>query len=117
MFVVMFVGSAHITPILRKLHWLTIPKRITFKVLTLTYKALNNLAPAYISELVNLYQPARNLRSSSMAMLNAPPSKTSTYGDRAFAVAAPKLWNTLPRKIREAESLDSFKSQLKTYLF
>lgn len=36
---------------------------------------------------------------------------------RAFAVAAPKLWNYLPLPVRQASSLSSFKSLLKTHLF
>ena len=41
----------------------------------------------------------------------------SMHGDRSFAVAGPSLWNDLPRSLREAESVDSFKRQLKTLLF
>ncbi len=37
----------HITPILQSLHWLPIKFRISYKILLLTYKALNGLAPAY----------------------------------------------------------------------
>lgn len=110
-------GSAHITPVLNKLHWLTVRKRIMFKILVITYKALNNLAPSYISELLHSYDPPRNLRSGTKGFLQIHRSKTSTYGDRAFAVSAPKLWNDLPGKIKQAESLDSFKVQLKTFLF
>ena len=40
-----------------------------------------------------------------------------TYGDRAFSVAGPKLWNQLPLSIRELSSVDNFKKSLKTYLF
>ena len=40
-----------------------------------------------------------------------------TRGDRAFAVAAPRLWNSLPLHIRAAQSLNVFKSLLKTHLF
>ena len=35
----------HITPVLRELHWLRIHDRIIFKILILTYKAVNNTAP------------------------------------------------------------------------
>ena len=35
----------HISPVLIKLHWLSIKFRIQFKVLLLVYKALNGLAP------------------------------------------------------------------------
>ena len=39
------------------------------------------------------------------------------YGDRSYAVAAPSLWNKLPRNIRQITELDSFKANLKTHLF
>jgi len=40
-----------------------------------------------------------------------------TFGSRAFAVAGPMFWNRLPPEIRANDSLQSFKSQLKTYYF
>ncbi len=39
----------HITPILQSLHWLPIKFRISYKILLLTYKTLNGLAPAYLT--------------------------------------------------------------------
>ena len=42
---------------------------------------------------------------------------TVSFGDRAFSVAAPKLWNSVPYEIRSSENLNQFKSKLKTYLF
>ena len=41
----------------------------------------------------------------------------STYGDRAFSAAAPRLWNQLPPEHRGVTSVDQFRTQLKTYLF
>jgi len=38
-------------------------------------------------------------------------------GDRAFSVAAPRLWNALPLTVRAAPTLASFKKLLKTHLF
>jgi len=38
----------HIAPILLELHWLPVKFRIHFKILLLTFKALNGMAPAYI---------------------------------------------------------------------
>ena len=57
------------TPILLNLHWLPIHYLIVFKILLITYKALNNLAPLYIRELLTPYVPARQLRSSSKIYL------------------------------------------------
>ena len=107
----------HITPLLRELHWLPVEHRITFKLLLITFKALNNLAPCYITNLLHLYTPNRLLRSSSKFLLQVPKSNLKTYGDRAFSVCAPKLWNCLPSYIRRRSSVSTFKSSLKTYLF
>ncbi len=46
----------HITPILQSLHWLPIKFRISYKILLLTYKALNDLAPAYLTNLLSRYK-------------------------------------------------------------
>ncbi len=106
----------HISPVLRRLHWLPVKHRITFKVLLLTYKALHGLAPCYITELLQRYIPTRTLRSGSKALLT-PVSSSTSYGARSFAVAAPALWNDIPLEIRNATSVESFKSMLKTHLF
>ena len=109
--------SEHITPVLINLHWLPVQQRIIFKLLLNTYKALKGLAPDYLSTLLTVYKPARSLRSSAAKNLSVPKSKTTTYGDRSFACAFPKLWNQLPQHIKLSETLKSFKSRLKTHLF
>ncbi len=43
----------HISPVLSTLHWLPIKHCIDFKMLLITYKALNGLAPQYLSELLS----------------------------------------------------------------
>ena len=108
---------ARATPILRELHWLPVESRIIFKILLLVYKSLNNLAPAYINSLLKNYKPSRNLRSVDQGLLAVPKSNQRTYGDRAFSVAAPKLWNPLPLDIRNSGSIALFKCKLKTFLF
>ena len=56
--------------------------------------------------------------SNNTLLLECPKMKTLvTYGDRAYSIAAPKLWNQLPLDIKLAKSVDCFKSQLKTHLF
>ena len=109
--------AAHIRPVLKELHWLPVEQRITFKVLLLTFKALNNLAPPYLSQLIVPYNPTRNLRSAGKHLLEVPNVRLKSYGDRAFSVAAPKRWNEIPLDIKLSRSVDVFKSRLKTYLF
>ena len=102
---------------MKQLHWLPVKYRIVFKISVITYKALSGFAPVYIVDLLERYTPARSLRSSNQLLLKVPSTNTVTYGDRAFSVAAPKLWNSVPYEIRSSESLNKFKSKLKTYLF
>ena len=110
-------SSEHITPVLRRLHWLPVRQRITYKILLLTYKALNGMAAKYIADLLQPYTPTRQLRSSSKNLLVTPKSKLKFYGDRSFQVAAPRLWNSLTDDIRLIQNLDVFKNKIKTLLF
>ena len=64
---------SHITPILRELHWLPVDSRIKYKLLLIVFKALNDLAPDYISCLIKPYIPSRPLRSSTKLLLSEPP--------------------------------------------
>ena len=59
----------HIKPVLKQLHWLPISQGIAYKILLLTYKALNGQAPGHITELLESYVPTRNLRSSFKKLL------------------------------------------------
>ena len=106
----------HITPILKSLHWLPVRYRIDFKILLMTYKALNGMAPKYICELL-VYRDARQSRSTSQNYLIVPKTRCVTFGDRAFSVYAPREWNKLPLSIRNATSVEAFKTQVKTHLF
>ncbi|KAJ8041810.1 hypothetical protein HOLleu_12718 [Holothuria leucospilota] len=106
----------HITPILRYLHWLPVWQRIDFKIMLLTWKALNGKAPVYHGELLKPYSTGRNLRSAGKNLLAIPRTSTAA-GNKAFSVAAPKLWNSVPLNICCCTSLPTFKDSLKTYLF
>jgi hypothetical protein len=90
-----------------------------FKILLITFKAIHDLAPDYIKDLINMKNSsAHNLRSDCRFLL-APPTFNSkkTTGDRTFVVAAPTLWNELPFDITRENNINSFKKWLKTHLF
>ena len=109
---------AHISPILKDLHWLPVEQRIKYKLLLLTYKCLTNQGPSYLSDLLDLYVPTRQLRSSSDSrLLRFPSYKLKTVGFRSFSRQAPILWNALPFSLRHSVSISSFKTALKTHLF
>ena len=52
--VVMHGKFCHITPVIRQLHCLPVSFRINFKILLLTFKAIHELAPSYVNDLVKL---------------------------------------------------------------
>ena len=108
----------HITPILRQLHWLPLRQRIEFKVAVLTFRSLHQLAPAYLTDYCQFLSDSgrRQLRSAT-AMTCIVPHTHNSFGDRSFAVAGPRLWNSLPAQLRLSDSLNTFRQNLKTYLF
>ena len=107
----------NITPHLKSLHWLPVHLRIEFKILLFTFKILNDLAPDYLCDLLTFKTTPHALRSESKKELDVPRTRTTSYGDRAFSVVAPKLWNKLPEELRSETEIKTFKTNLKTYLF
>ena len=110
-------SSAHITPVMYDLHWLPVAQRIKFKVLLMVFKCRNNMAPTYLQDLIRPQQHTRSLRSSNQNLLEIPFTRQNSFAQRAFGVAGPRLWNSLPSDIRDLSSLSLFKSKLKTVLF
>ena len=92
----------YITPILCSMHWLPVKFRIQYKIAMITFKAIRNLAPAYLSDLVTIKRGFHyNLRSSkSMTLFDLSAKYKRTLGERSFKAAAPKTWNSLPDNIR-----------------
>ena len=65
----------HATLLLIQLHWLPVSQHIIFKILLLTFEALNynGLAPMYRTELLDRsHVPPHPLRSSSRGLLKVP---------------------------------------------
>ena len=83
--------SDHVTPLLFQLHWLPVDQRIEFKVLLFTYKAMQGLAPQYLSDLLEPYSPLRSLRSAAKLLPNSLSFYLRTYGYKSFSVCAPRL--------------------------
>ena len=110
----------HITPVLYTLHWLPVKYRIEYKIALTVFKVLSDRAPEYLKDLIVLKRSPRVLRSTSdfnMPVLKVPRSKTKSYGDRRFSVAAPLIWNRLPAELRATSNLKDFKRDLKTFYF
>ena len=86
----------------------------------MTYKIVNGLAPVYLEGFVVASGGgARTMttRSGSDGRLAVVRHCTTTYGQRLFSYAAPRLWNTIPAYIRGSPTVSIFCSRLKTWFF
>ena len=110
------VKQTRSVPLLKSLHWLPVHYRIIFKICTVAYQALSSTQPAYLNSMLTPTRNSRQLRSTSSNPLYIPRVKTKA-GTRAFSVAAPTVWNSLPASVKSQGNIVSFRRHLKTYLF
>ena len=110
--------NAHVTPLLKSLHWLPVDQRIRYKLVLLTYKVKVSRTPDYLSKLKSEWTTftSMSLRSSSRTLLRPKLTRTNS-GDRAFSASAPLIWNDLPADFNFFNSVHILKKWLKTFLF
>ena len=108
-----------VTPTLRALHWLPIEERIRYKICLMMFSVVHSTTPVYISGIViptSSVVYGQHLRAASAGDYIIPRLRT-VRGRRAFCFAGPHEWNRLPSTLRASPSVDTFKKNLKTYLF
>ena len=111
---------SHITPIRKALHWLPIKYHSIFKTAVLVYKFLHRGNPKYFAPfLIPRHSAYKTRQSQSDGMFLEVPHFASVFKHfgLSFAYDAPMIWNNLPDMVCSANSLASFRSRLKSYLF
>ena len=101
------------------LHWLPVEKRIVFKILVIIYKCYHGKAPNIITSILVRKFPDSSPNDDDF---NCDYDDRLYYpmlniGRRAFSFYAPRLWNVLPMYIRQCVTLETYKKNLKTYLW
>ena len=78
------------TSSMKQLHWLPIRYRCHFKLLTIVYKTLHEMGPAYLRNRLKVKNNTRNTRltSCSTLYLEVPFNKRRTVADRGFSYMA-----------------------------
>jgi hypothetical protein len=71
--------------------------RIEFKILLLIYKSLNNMTPAYISDLLTGYSQTRSLRSANKNILKSPTGIKATTYTYVFFCCRPQIMEQFTR--------------------
>ena len=110
---------SHASNFLKEVHFLPIRFRILYKINMLIYKCINNMAPSYLQDLIQLRFPTVNdvRLNNDYFMLEHPPLTTFTSTTKAFSYCAPLTWNCLPYELRSCENISLFKKRLKTHYF
>ena len=105
--------DADARPLLNTLGLKTIQEMIDTETTIMVFKALNSLAPEYLSDLFkrNSESHLRVLRNTSSDL--QLPNKTTKNGQLCFSYKGAKLWNALPLEIKQASSLQIFKQKFK----
>ena len=85
------------------LHWLNVPERIQYKIGVTVHRCLQSKVPKYRTDCCTPVSDIASrcyLRSASRHHLTVPSYLLSTFGRRAFSVAGPTVWNSLPDSLR-----------------
>ena len=84
--------------------WLDIPQRVQYKLGVIVHQCLQNKAPQYIVDCCKRTSDVssrQRLRSANRYQLIVPRQRRSMFGRRAFSVAGPMEWNSLPDSLRD----------------
>ena len=101
----------------KELNWITFKNRCEYHMALIVFKAINNLNPTYISNLlIFTNNESYKLRSSTRNDLVHRPCN-SNYDKNSFLYSTMKIWNNLPMFIRQCTNVNSFKRNLKKISF
>ena len=106
----------HITPTLKKLHWLPIKQRIDYKTCLLTYKTLTNQQPTYLYNSLSFPSHSVSTRSSDSACSFHSICPIITW-QKGFLCHRSTPLEFTPPDTRNSSSLPIFRSRLKKHLF
>ena len=108
------VGGQH----LRGLHWLSINDRVRFFKLIHVFKVFRGLAPSYVSKDFKPVSLVHNYRTRhSVSDFFIPSSDEVGVMSYSFRYSAAKAWNDLPPNIKMSTNVNTFKANLRSFLF
>ena len=103
------ITGAQLEEKLIKFHWLKVKHRVIYKLMLIVHNCLHLKAP---EEIMSLFRYGESIRT-----MNLQETKCrNKYGGKAFSHTGPKLWNLLPKNIREEHNTERFKTILKSFL-
>lgn len=101
-----------------KLGWLSVRDRRTQLLAIQVYKVLTTQRPSYLYEKFesHLAKTRDGLRATSARIFDLPIPRSSTFAN-SFLYRGMSLWNQLTSNIRDAPSVETFRSRIYDLLF
>ena len=105
----------HVTPIHKELNWLSVPSQLYYRNATMAFKCMTGQAPEYLtSKFIKRAEVSR--RSTRNSQLLQIPFFRTAAGQRTFFYRTVNLWNSLDNSFKLCNSIDVFKTRLRTKL-
>ena len=100
------------------MHILPVEQRMQYKVALYVYKCINELAPAYLSDMIHQKVSNYELRClDDIFMLESDFKPRTRFGRATYSYTAPLIWNDLPADLKLCSNIADFKKGLKTYFY
>ncbi len=100
--------------LLKKANTCTIETRWKRQLVTKVYKAVNGLAPSYISDMFQEKIVNYNLRRSKL--ITQPKVLSQTHGYHSLRQEGTRLWDTIPNICKDAKDVNAFKRMIVKYV-
>lgn len=103
------IPTGEMDKVIMDLHWLKVKFRCIYKLLLVIHNCIHNRAPNEIMSLLKYAEPGGTMNLREVKSFNK-------YDSKAFSRVGPKMWNLLPRTVRDAADTAEFKKTLTTFL-
>ena len=100
-----------------KLGWQKLNLQRDLKTATMVYKSLNGLAPDYLKSMFTNRSAISTYSLRNCEGKLAVPLPRTNFLKNSFSYNGALLWNSLPINLRQAQSLASFKTGCRGFLF
>ena len=107
--------SEHVSPLLKNLNWLSVHKKLDMDACIFMYKMVRGLIPDNLCALFKYVHEVSERPTRQSGNVYEPAGRT-VAGRMSLTYRGPRLYNNLPQILKEAPSLASFKTRLRTWL-
>ena len=99
---------------LSQLGWASLEERRNQLKAVMMFKIVNGLAPAYLNDMFKADTGVTNYNLRNLNKSLALPKARTDFYRKSFVFTGAKIWNSLTHSLKEEQSLETFKTKLKS---